>query len=329
MSAEQLSQLDYVFKRDAAGKVKTDAVSTLQTISASNESYPVIPIIPSQNVWAQSSQLTSGATISLTAGIVQRVIVKMTSVHISDLPTLKGISWNSGYINWINPSFNLDFIPQFYASTKSQSGSPPGSGFISVSSTSAHPYVFDFGSGILTFISSAPSTDFPIDLTDVTNNVLWISGYVYTGSFLSDVIDSGIVGPTGPTGPKASEYYGEFPFNFDKPTENTNYINLQTVSGLAYTVNESVIVGNLSDTTTYFEGVVKAYNSTTGIMNISFVTNINGTTYGNGNTFYINLTGQRGTKWYSEATGPTGQYIGRIGDYYIDTVSGYVYQRTG
>lgn len=205
MSSEQLSQLDYVFKNVASGKVKTDAISSLQTISAANESYSTVPIISSGNVWAQSDILLRGASESLAAGIVQRVIVRMASIHNTNLPTLKGVSWISGRINWVNPSFNLDFIPQFYSSTISQFGSPPGTGFISVASSINFPFVFDYGSGILTFIKTPPSI--PINLADVDNNVLWIDGYVYTGTFLSDIITGGLTGGIqGPTGPKGPSF---------------------------------------------------------------------------------------------------------------------------
>lgn len=200
MSAEELSRLDYVFKKTAADKVKTDAVSTLQKISADNESYPVIPIVGSQYVWTSSSILESGLANSLSAGIVEKVTEKLTTVHEFDYTTLKGISWKSTRKNWVSPSFNLDFIPEFYSSTKTQAGSPPGTGFNSVASSIANPFVFEYGSGILTFTVSAPSA--PLNLTDVTNNVLWISGYVYTGPSLKDLIGpTGTFGSTGPAGP--------------------------------------------------------------------------------------------------------------------------------
>lgn len=205
MSAEELSRLDYVFKKAAADKVKTDAVSTLQTISPENESYPIIPIVGSQYVWTNSSSLQGGATGSLSSGTVERITTKMTTVHNVDYPSLKGISWRSGYTNWVSPSFNLDFIPQFYVSTRNQPGTPPGTGFYPIASSISHPFVFDYGSGILTFTVSAPSTDFFLDLTDVANNVLWISGYIYKGQTLTDLIGPtgtfGATGPSGPTGP--------------------------------------------------------------------------------------------------------------------------------
>jgi len=160
----------------------------------------------------------------------------------------------------------------------------------------------------------------------------WTGSTGSTGPIGPTGPNSGFTGPTGPTGftgptgPQAAKYYGEFLFEYQKPDENTAYINLQTVSGLAYSTNESVILSNLNDVGTYFEGLVKAYDINTGIMRIEMITNVNGTLYGPGNIFSVNLTGQRGTKWYYSSTGPTG-YIGRIGDYFIDNETGFVYQR--
>jgi len=319
MSAEQLSELDYVFKRDAAGKVKTDAVSSLQTVSAANEAYPIVPIVSSQNIWMQGSILKTGKSNSLTAGIVRYIFEPMTSIHTTDLTSLKGISWNSGYTNWVNPSFNLDFVPQFYAAPLGTSGTPStNSAFIPVGNTSVCPFVFDYGSGILTFLSSTPSLS--VDLTNTDSNALWISGYVYQGTFLSDVIS----GPTAPT------YYSEFQISFSEiPPENSFINSLNVGSGLAYSPNETAILTNLSDPSTRFEAIVSSYNSVTGAISLVSITNVLGTSYHLNQNFSINLAGQRGIKWYSYNTGPTGTYstTGRIGDFYIDKTTGYVYHR--
>jgi len=201
MSNLQLSQLDYVFKKEAATKVKTDSAQDRQTISASNESYPTIPIISSSNVWTSASTLQSGLAASLTAGIVRKIDVKMTSIHDTNYTTLRGVSWNSGYTNWVPESFNLQFTPLFYSSNISVSSPPFDSRFNSVASSVDFPFVFDYGSGILTFLNSPPSGPplTPLNLADIANNSLWISGYIYIGSTLSNIVLSG-VGSTGPTG---------------------------------------------------------------------------------------------------------------------------------
>lgn len=137
-------------------------------------------------------------------------------------------------------------------------------------------------------------------------------------------------GPTGPTGTAAPKYYSEFPISFSQiPNENDsiNYLNVGT--GLAYTPNESVILTNLIDSSTRFEAIVNSYNIATGLISLMYITNVLGTSYTVSSNFSINLAGQRGSKWYAYPSGPTGTYAstGRIGDYYIDENTGYVYVR--
>lgn len=205
MSDLQLSELDYVFKKEAAGKVKTDSVQIRQTISAANEAYPTIPIISSSNVWTGISTLESGLAASIAARIVMQKTVRMTSIHDTNYTTLRGVSWNSGYTNWVPETFNLSFTPLFYSSTIGIAGTPPGTGFNSVASSTDFPFVFNYGSGILTFLDSPPSGPplTPLDLADIANNALWITGYIYTGPTLSNIVLSG-VGSTGATGANGS-----------------------------------------------------------------------------------------------------------------------------
>lgn len=209
MSNLQLSELDYVFKKDAAVKVKTDATLVRQTISAANEAFPSVPIVSSSNVWTGSTTLQLGATAS--SSIVTRRTIKMSSVHDVDYTTLRGVSWNTGMKNWVPETFHLDFTPRFYSSLGSLSGPPPGTGFYSVASSIDFPFVFDYGSGILTFLDSPPTgpPNTPLNLADIANNTLWISGYTYNGQTLTDTIisgggGSGSTGPTGPAGPVTS-----------------------------------------------------------------------------------------------------------------------------
>lgn len=359
MSNLQLSELDYVFKKDAADRTKTDSTVVRQTISASNEAYPSIPIISSSNVWTASSTLESGLADSIAAGVVTHLTVRMTSIHDVDYTTLRGISWNSGYKNWVPETFHLDFTPLFYSSSLGQSGSPPGSGFNAVASSVDFPFVFDYGSGILTFLDSPPSGPplTPINLADIANNALWISGYIYTGPNLSTVLSStghtgytgptgytgrtgytgstgytgptgptGYTGPTGHTGPTGPQYLATIDYPFNIPVENTP-MTIYLPYDLQYTKNNSVILTNTTDPGTRFEGVVTSYDRLTGTMVLNKITNIFGTNYGFTNRFIINLTGERGSQWFSR-TGPpnlVASNIGRFGDFYIDAESGEIY----
>ena len=197
---------------------------------------------------------------------------------------------------------------------------PTGGSNGAPSTTNRNGYIFQLQSDGLPGITSVinVSSTFYDSWTD---NLL--------GRFIANQ-SGNFTGPTGPTGPRAPKYYSEFQFDFvGVPVENGYAVNVPIGIGLAYSQNESVIITNLTDPTSRFEVIIQNYNSITGIADIGKYTNILGTTYGN-SIYSINLSGERGSKWYSYPTGPTGPYVntGRIGDFYIDENTGYVYVRT-
>lgn len=202
MSEQDLSKLDYVYKQVSSDKIKTDATSAFPLISSENEGYYKYPILDSDNVWTDTSDLRIKGKYSTYA--VRRTI-PMISLHGGDIEELRGISWATGYKNWIPELYNPDFTPIFYATNSPEIGVPvPESssyGFFNIASTSDYPYVFDYGTGILTFTKGIPN--YPIDLRN-SNSQLWISGYTYSGKVLSRLIETSI-GATGPTGAKGND----------------------------------------------------------------------------------------------------------------------------
>ena len=186
-----MSQTDYLFKKVAANKVKTDSTAT--PISATNESYYTSNLVQSNNVWLQS-RLLSGGPAGSGAPVVQlRTAVKMTSVHgvgvSQDFPLLIGFSWNSGTTDWIDPSYNLLYSPTFYVGP---TGSSPGSADVyTIASTPEFPFIFDYKSGILTFLSAVPTAPYNLAFLTLgtpgtpnafqTTYALWITGYTYKG----------------------------------------------------------------------------------------------------------------------------------------------------
>lgn len=200
MSAQDLSKLDYLYKQVTADKLKTDATPDLPLISSENEGYYKNPILDSDNVWTDTSDLRIKGNFSSYALLNT---IPMISIHANDLPELRGRAWATGYKNWIPEFYNPDFTPIFYSTTSPANGLPiPESssvGFFNIASTSDYPYVFDYGTGILTFTKGIPN--YPIDLRN-SNSQLWISAYTYSGKVLSTVLETsiGLAGPTGPRG---------------------------------------------------------------------------------------------------------------------------------
>lgn len=135
---------------------------------------------------------------------------------------------------------------------------------------------------------------------------------------------TGATGATGPTGP---QYFSLLSFDItDRPNENDGLLVFAD-KNLAYTINNSVIIQNTSDPSTYFEAMIGGYNRNTGRTTLINVTNIYGSNYSIGEQFSINLTGKRGTNWYFN-TGPPITSIGRVGDFYINKFTGELYIKT-
>ena len=132
----------------------------------------------------------------------------------------------------------------------------------------------------------------------------------------------GATGPTGVTGATGSSFKTSASLTFaSEPVEGDSLSGITVDTGLAYVAGNSVIVQNASQAG--FEAVVSSYNSSTGSMDISQITNVEGTLVGSSNPFNVDLTGKRGTKIFYGTGVPT--INARSGDIYIDTNSGQVY----
>jgi hypothetical protein len=358
----QFSQIDYSFKKNVANKVKTDSNGV--PIFVENEAIYTSQLIASENLWLQSDLLKQGPTGSQSV-ITQQINVPMTSIHgigsTQDYPNLLGYSWYCGIQNWIEPSYNLSFSPRFYVGPFNST--PGNSDVYSIASSNDYPFVFDYKTGILTFLNTLPVI--PYNLSSLTTGGtpyyqttyrLWITGYTYTGLTLSSTgpnsiltngggysgsggptgatgpagssSSTGATGYTGPTGHSAPVYYAEFNANLSIPTEGSNYYGFTIAQGLAYTINENIIIQNLSDKSLHFEAIVFAYDKNTGIISFGSVTNVTGDFSTSDNNYSINLTGARGTKWFASNSITDVTYIGRSGDLYLNFETGEVYMRS-
>lgn len=189
MSALQLAELDYLYKKNAASTVKTDNATT--KILATSETIFTSPIISSDNVWTESATLELGPSFS--SSIVSlRTRVKMTSARgvgpNPDIVALTGVAWTSGITNWVDKKFHIGFAPTFEVA----SGTNPAPGdYTTIDNSSDYPMIFDYKSGVLTFLVT-PYAANGVDLTAKTGtDTTWhvyITGYTYLGGTLENVI---------------------------------------------------------------------------------------------------------------------------------------------
>jgi len=182
---------------------------------------------------------------------------------------------------------------------------------ISGSGTSLYPYTLD---NILLYESGKLGSTGSIGPTG------------YTGA-QGSLGSTGATGSTGCTGPTGAQYFSLLSSQIiDPPIENNGLIVVANTN-LAYSINNSVIVQHTTDASTYFEGIISSYNQVTGQIVLTSITNVYGNSYGINQQFSINLSGKRGTQWYFN-TGPPVSSIGRVGDFYIDNITGQLYSKS-
>ena len=189
MSALQLAELDYIYKKTAASTVKTDNATS--SILATSQSIFTSPIMSSDNVWTESAILELGPNFASSIVSLQ-TRVKMTSAHgvgpNPDIVALTGMAWTSGITNWVDKKFHIGFAPTFEVA----SGTNPAPGdYKTIDNSSDYPMIFDYKSGVLTFLVT-PYAANGVDLTAKTGtDTTWhvyITGYTYLGGTLENVI---------------------------------------------------------------------------------------------------------------------------------------------
>lgn len=188
MSALQLAELDYLYKKNAASTVKTDNATS--KILATSETIFTSPIVSSDNVWTESATLELGPSAASSI-VTLRTRVKMTSARgvgpNPDIVALTGVAWTSGLTNWVDKKFHIGFAPKFEVA----SGTNPAPGdYKTIDNSSDYPMIFDYKSGVLTFLVT-PYAANGVDLTAKTGtDTTWhvyITGYTYIGGTLADL----------------------------------------------------------------------------------------------------------------------------------------------
>jgi hypothetical protein len=216
------NELDYVFKKDAVGVTKTDDMSKSRILPLNERSFTT-SLTFSDNIWSESHGLYAGAAAAvLTPSIYNKPNNIATDASMTKLtslwgvgsatpanPLLAGQTWVSGLTNWIPSIFDQSkgsYDLMIYAV-------PQGTAPSAVLSTGAivsplgSNFVFDYATGILTFIGApglvGPNSWNILQTTTVggivvTSYDLYItSGYRYTGGTLTNFSAAGGSGSGG------------------------------------------------------------------------------------------------------------------------------------
>jgi len=145
--------IDTVVKRLVYNKTKTDGGSGI--VMSANEQYNYTSIVRPGEIWTDSVSTASS----------QFTTVTMTDIYSNVAVLTKG-SWKLPNVNCplVPPSYGLTYTPRFQW----------GSSYTDIN-IDLYPYVIDYVSGTLNFIGNLP----PFGASDV----LYCSGYTYTGSY--------------------------------------------------------------------------------------------------------------------------------------------------
>ena len=240
LNYQEVSMVDYIFKRATAKKIKTDGLQNQTVISVANEKFNVVDVVRSDRIWADSGKLVNGPSGS-NVPAVQQATVPFFDIHnrtgVDTVSDLRGRAWTtSSFSNWISPEFNAAYtLSIFYG----QQGTTP----VNTIDQTLYPWAFDYGAGVLTFIGDVPPT-----LANGTQ-IVYISGYTY----------SGIVGTSAVSGTfaSASVVTGTASLSTLGSSNNTGFIdctatslsNIATIDITSVTANQTNNVINMNQTT--------------------------------------------------------------------------------
>ena len=184
MAISDSQKVDYLWKKIAYGKTKTDLGTIKQGFEESISS-PLL--IRGDRIWQQSGSIPASIGTSST---VVTVYSGTTTVECTeDITAADNRTWKTNLTDWISPEFGADYIISVYIANSGITGSNKttqvtiaGNKITAAGVTSPtaldDQWYFDYQSGVLHFIG----TNIPTAITtNVTGKSIYITGARYTG----------------------------------------------------------------------------------------------------------------------------------------------------
>ena len=185
MAITDSQKIDYLFKKIGYGVAKTD-VSTIK--SPSNEPNASPLLLRGENIWQQSSLITTVSTLPTANSNVMSVYrdtLSSTVQSTNDGTASTNRTWKTNLTDWIGPEFGSGYAVKVYTGA-SGNGSPQTLASLPADGSGNNDsWYFDYQSGILNFAD----TNVP---TAVTGNVIYISGARYVGSKGVSIFPNGL-----------------------------------------------------------------------------------------------------------------------------------------
>jgi len=184
MAISDSQKVDYLWKKIAYGKTKTDLGTIKQGFEESISS-PLL--IRGDRIWQQSGSIP--ASIATSSAVVTVYSGATTVECTEDITAADNRTWKTNYTDWISPEFGADYIISVYIANSGITGSNKttqvtiaGNKITAAGVTSPtaldDQWYFDYQSGVLHFIG----TNIPTAITtNVTGKSIYITGARYTG----------------------------------------------------------------------------------------------------------------------------------------------------
>jgi hypothetical protein len=184
MAISDSQKVDYLWKKIAYGKTKTDLGTAKQGFEESISS-PLL--IRGDRIWQQSGSIP--ASIATSSSVVTVYSGSTTVECVEDATAADNRTWKTNLTDWISPEFGADYIVSVYIANSGITGSNKTTQVtISANKITAagvtsptaldDQWYFDYQSGVLHFIG----TNIPTAITTgVGGKSIYITGARYTG----------------------------------------------------------------------------------------------------------------------------------------------------
>ena len=182
MAISDTQKVDYLWKKIAYGKAKTDTGTAKQGFEESISS-PLL--LRGDRIWQRSDLIPN--SISTSSSVVTVYSGTTTVECTEDLTAADNRTWKTNLTDWISPEFGADFIVSVYIANSGITGSNkttqvtiPANKITAAGVTSPtaldDQWYFDYQAGVLNFIGNAlPSGSF-------TGKSIFVSGARYVGN---------------------------------------------------------------------------------------------------------------------------------------------------
>jgi hypothetical protein len=164
MAIADSSKVDLLWKKIAFGVSKTDSAAAK---SGSNETISSpLPVYANQ-IWAQAADIPASAP-GVTVGVVQFRGGANRVQCAADTTSTLNLTWKTNLTDWIPATFDANYSVKVYV------GDPQAGGTQIFPDSNNEEFVFDYQSGVMTFLNSIPS--------GVAANGIYVVGYRYVGT---------------------------------------------------------------------------------------------------------------------------------------------------